>query len=53
MKDANQLLDLLSVSDESAIEQTRAAAAGRGALYPDVRIFFVPSNSVADFLNRE
>ena len=44
MKDASQLLDLLSVSGSDDIEPT-VAAAGRQALYPDVRsLRFVPAS---------
>ena len=45
MKNSTQLLDLLAVVGSEDIEPTRAAA-GRQALYPDVRfshIIFIPS----------
>ena len=38
MKDSTQLLDLLAAVGSEDIEPTKAAA-GRQALYPDVRIF--------------
>lgn len=37
MKDANQLLDLLSADGSQEIEPTKAAA-GRQVLYPDVNL---------------
>lgn len=47
MKDATQLLDLLSAAGSDNIEPTKAVA-GRQVLYPDVRPFLfmcIPTNA--------
>ena len=39
-KESVKLLDLLSAAGDNEIEPTKAASAGRGALYPDVSLIY-------------
>lgn len=45
MPNSGQLLDLLSATGSDELEPTAAAAAGRGALYPEVTPLCLPEEN--------
>ena len=48
-KESVKLLDLLSAAGDNEIEPTKAASAGRGALYPDVSLIYF---SISPYFSR-